>query len=91
MRAAARSVAALVEALGWILLVLAVLTGVIVAARSEPDFFGNEHHPHVGLGVAIAVGGAFQCLVIIMVAAYIKARMDLAQHADQAEGRLAVP
>jgi hypothetical protein len=38
-------------------------------------------HPYVGVGIGLAIGVAINCLMIIMVAAYIKAKMELAQRA----------
>ncbi|MEN9824077.1 MAG: hypothetical protein RLZ04_2503, partial [Actinomycetota bacterium] len=74
----ARKIADLVHAIGWALLILSVGVGIAIAAKSERDNYETVH-PYVVEGIAIAVGGAFQSLLIIMIASYIVARLDLAQ------------
>jgi hypothetical protein len=35
-----------------------------------------DEYPLFGLGIGLAIGGVIQCSMIIMVAAYIRARAD---------------
>lgn len=79
----AAKVATAVETISWLLLIAAVIGGLVVAAQtgSEINSWGSAHttHPHVVLGIGLALGGAFQCLLVIMIASYIRAKMELAQ------------
>jgi hypothetical protein len=73
----ASGVAKVVEFVSWNAVALSVVAGVILAAtpRTTTSAFTSETtHPYVPLGVGVAVGGAFQALVVIMIAAYIQAK-----------------
>ena len=72
----ANGVAATVEAISWFFLGLSVLGGFIIALQTGIDEFGQQEHPHVLTGIAVAVGGVFQSLVVIMIATYIQARTE---------------
>ena len=60
------------------ILVLTVIGGLIIAAQTSYDGYETTH-PYIGVGIGIAIGGSINCLMIIMVAAYIKAKMELAR------------
>jgi hypothetical protein len=77
----ASTAAGIVEAFAWVILVLGVILGIAVALQTDYDVNGDKVHPYVGLGIGLAIGVAINCLMIIMVAAYIKAKMELAQRA----------
>jgi hypothetical protein len=82
--ARARAAAGTVEAFSWVILVLGVIAGIAVALQT--DYAATESgiervHPYVGQGIGIAIVVAMNCLMIIMVAAYIKAKMELARRA----------
>jgi hypothetical protein len=71
------AVANVVEAAGWILLVLSVIAGWIIATSTRTNpFDGSTDHPYVGAGLATIVVGAVQALMIVMVATYIKSRTE---------------
>ena len=62
---------------------LGVIAGIVVASQTSfgRNDYGNieKTHPYIGAGIGIAIGVAINCLMIIMVAAYIKAKMELAR------------
>ena len=71
------AVANVVEAVGWILLVLSAIAGCIIATSTCTNpFDGSTDHPYVGAGLATFVVGAVQALMIVMVATYIKSRTE---------------
>lgn len=71
------AVANVVEAVGWILLVLSAIAGCIIATSTRTNpFDGSTDHPYVGAGLATFVVGAVQALMIVMVATYIKSRTE---------------
>ena len=75
----AGAVARFVEVAMWIALGLIVIGGIIVAFQKEECSSGcsfAETHPTFGLGLGLAIGGAVQAAMVIMVAAYIQARAD---------------
>jgi hypothetical protein len=73
----ANSVAGVVEGICWLFLVVSVVLGLVIAAQSRvSEFTGEREHPYVAAGISIAVVGAFEALVVIMFAAYIKARTE---------------
>ena len=74
--ARASGVAGVVEGMAWFFLVASVLGGILLTVQTRTDAFGFKDHPYVVAGVTIAIGGAFQALVVIMIAAYIKARTE---------------
>jgi len=57
-------------------LILSLILGVAVAAQTRTTIDGESVHPFVWTGIGIAIGGAFQCLVVIMIAAYIEAKTE---------------
>ena len=75
----ASNAAGTVEGFAWLILVLTVIAGIGIAAQTHYDLNGQTTHPYVGYGIGIAIGGSINCLMIIMVAAYIKAKMELAR------------
>ena len=82
----ARTAAATVGAIGYVLLVLSAIGGLLVALQKEvvevDTYFGSDFdtvYPYVWQGIGIAVVGAFQALLVIMVAKYIQAKMELAK------------
>ena len=79
----AKQIALIVEIIAWVLAVGSVIAGLVLATTTR-DFdeglgLTDVRHPFVATGAALAVGGLFQCLIIVMVARYIRARMLLAQ------------
>jgi hypothetical protein len=73
----ANSVAGVVEGICWLFLVVSVVLGIVIAAQSRvSDLTGEREHPYVAAGISIAVVGCFEALVVIMFAAYIKARTE---------------
>lgn len=83
----AYTVAKAVEGTMWVLLVLSVVGGLIISFQQEPqcELVGSDcsfstKYPLFGFGVALMAGGVVQCLMIIMVAAYIQARADGSVH-----------
>jgi hypothetical protein len=75
----ASTVARLVEFASWVFLVICISVGIGVASVPTTNAItGESEHSNVLAGVAIAIGGAFQALVVIMVATYIIARTESA-------------
>lgn len=73
----ARKVAGTVEGVSWVFLVISVVLGIVVAAQTRVNGFTEEtEHPNIAVGISIAVVGAFQALVVIMIATYIQARTE---------------
>ena len=72
----ANGVAATVEAIAWFFLGLSVLGGFIIALQTRIDEFGQQERPYALTGISVAVVGAFQALVVIMIATYIRARTE---------------
>jgi hypothetical protein len=72
----ANRAAMIVESVSWIVLILSVVLGVAAALQTRLDIEGQTVHPFVWAGIGIAIGGAFQALVVIMVAAYIQAKTE---------------
>lgn len=77
--ARARAVASVIELMSWIAVVICVIAGLLLVMKKEVSPYTDEWtHPYVGAGIAVAVGGSFQCLLVIMIASYIRAKMDIA-------------
>jgi hypothetical protein len=80
----AHAVAATVEVVMWILLVIGVIGGIVIAAQQQPlcdygaDCSFTDEYPLFGVGIGIAIGCAINCLMVIMVATYIRARASRA-------------
>jgi hypothetical protein len=73
----AHNIAGTVEGLSWLFLVASIVLGLVIAAQTQVNAFTQEkEHPYVAAGISIAVAGAFQALVVIMIAAYIQARTE---------------
>ena len=71
------AVANVVEVVGWALLIISVLAGLLIATSSRTDpFNGSTDHPNVGIGVLTMLVGPIQALMIVMVATYIKSRTE---------------
>jgi hypothetical protein len=78
-RAHAHQVASIVEALAWALMVLGIVVGLIVMlqVRDVFDEFGlSQERPYFGEGLMLVVGSVFNCLLVVMVAAYIQFRTE---------------
>lgn len=58
------------------MLILSVILGVAIAAQTRINTDGETVHPFVWTGIGVAIGGAFQSLVVIMIAAYIEAKTE---------------
>jgi hypothetical protein len=77
----AESVASYVEVTMWVFLVLSVVGGSFIGFQrdSDCDFSDcsfSETYPLLGLGLGVAIAGVVQCLMVIMIATYIRARAD---------------
>ena len=73
----ANGVAGVVEMISWLFLTAAVVLGIVISMQARADgISGDTGHPFVAYGIGIAVFGAFQALVVIMVATYIQARTE---------------
>jgi hypothetical protein len=72
--ARAHGVARVVETASWIFLIISAIFGIAVAAQTEYTGVGETTHPHIAEGIAIAIVGSFQALVVIMFASYIAYR-----------------
>ncbi len=72
-----RDVARVVEIVGWISLFISVLAGAALWANGLGGEDGNDEL--IAFGLAVAIGGGVQSLLVVMVAGYVTARMDLAR------------
>ena len=73
----ANTAAGLVEAAAWFALCASIVLGFSVARRTVHNLVSGEtEHPYIATGIGIAFAGSFQALVVIMIAAYIKARTE---------------
>lgn len=81
----AEQVALAVEVIAWVLAAIVVLAGVILAltTRGSEFSFEGQTHPFVGAGIGVAVGGLFQCLIVVMLARYIRVRMMLVRQSHR--------
>jgi len=75
------SVASYVEVTMWFFMVLSVVGGSFIGFQrdSDCDFSDcsfSETYPFLGLGLGVAIAGVVQCLMVIMIATYIRARAD---------------
>ncbi|MFZ4720618.1 MAG: hypothetical protein ACOYMR_14410 [Ilumatobacteraceae bacterium] len=78
--AKALSIASSMEMFAWILLALGVIGGIVLALQevktcSLNSAFCDTSRPYIGAGVGLAVAAAFNAGIVIMVAAYIQARL----------------
>jgi hypothetical protein len=71
----ANTIAGIVEVASWLFLLGFLVLGVAVASQHEYES-GAKAYPYLVEGIAVAVVGSFQCLVVLMVASYIKARLS---------------
>ena len=71
----AHSVAAIVEIMSWIYLVLCIIGGVVLT-QQDKNYSGGLNSAFVILGLEIAIGGSFSALVMIMFASYIGSRTE---------------
>jgi len=71
----AHSVAAIVEIMSWIFLVLCIIGGVVLT-QQEKNYSGGLNSAFVIAGLEIAIGGSFAALVMIMFASYIGSRTE---------------
>jgi hypothetical protein len=77
IRRRAFAVARATEAIGWGLLVLSIAVGLLVAFHSTTDpITGRRGHDSLTAGLGLAFGGAFQCLLVVMLAVYIQSRTE---------------
>lgn len=75
----AHQIASVVETLAWTLMVIGVLVGIVVMlqVRDVFDEFGmQQERPYFGEGLMLLVGSVFNCLLVVMVAAYIQFRTE---------------
>jgi ABC-type Fe3+ transport system permease subunit len=77
IRKRAFAVARAAEAIAWGLLVLSIVVGLLVAFHTSTDLTtGRQGHHSVTAGLVLAFGGAFQCLLVVMIAVYIQSRTE---------------
>ncbi len=75
----AHQIASIVEALAWALMVLGIVVGIVVMlqVRDAFDELGiRQERPYFGTGLMLVVGSVFNCLLVVMVAAYIQFRTE---------------
>ena len=72
----ANRVASIVEVVSWIVRILSVISGVVSAAQTRVNMYGDTVHPFVWRGIGFAIVGSFHCLVMIMFATYIEAKTE---------------
>ncbi len=75
----AHQIASVVESLAWALMVIGILVGIVVMlqVRDVFDEFGvSQERPYFGEGLMLVVGSVFNCLLVVMVAAYIQFRTE---------------
>lgn len=73
----ARAAASFVEAVAWVVGVLGVIGGALLAIQTDvSEFTGEQSHPYVVAGIGLAVASAFQACIVIMIAAYIQFRTE---------------
>lgn len=75
----AHQIASIVEALAWALMVIGILVGLVLMlqVRDTFDEFGvRDERPYVESGLMLVVGSVFNCLLVVMVAAYIRFRTE---------------
>ncbi len=85
LRAHAHRIASVVETLAWCLMVLGIVFGLValLQVRDTLDEFGTgTERPYVGTGLTLIVGSVFNCLLVVMVAAYIRYRTDASADED---------
>jgi hypothetical protein len=61
-----------VTVLAAIMMVGSILAGIVVALVTGTDSIGLATHTYAGVGVAIAVGGIFEMLVVLMFAQWAR-------------------
>ena len=71
----AHSVAAIVEIMSWIYLVLCIIGGVVLT-QQDKNYSGGLNSASVIAGLGTAIGGSFAALVMIMFASYIGSRTE---------------
>lgn len=73
----AMSVASVVELAGWIGVFASFIIGVALIAVKGDPYLEQAGRPYAVAGITLMVGGAINCLMVVMIAAYIKARLEL--------------
>ena len=71
----AHSVAAIVEIMSWIYLVLCIIGGVVLT-QQDKNYSGGLNSASVIAGLGTAIGGSFSALVMIMFASYVGSRTE---------------
>jgi hypothetical protein len=75
----AHQIASIVESLAWALMVIGIVVGLVVMlqVRDVFDELGiRQERPYFGEGLMLLVGSVFNCLLVVMVAAYIQFRTE---------------
>lgn len=77
------AIASFVQTLMWVVLAISLVGGLVIAFQPDDSCRDSlsscgftERFPLLPLGFGLAVAGSIQCLLVIMVAAYIQARAD---------------
>jgi hypothetical protein len=61
--------------LGWIVVGLSVIGGIVLISTTESTGYGNEH-PNVLLGVAVMASGSIQGFVLVMIGSFVQATLE---------------
>ena len=72
-------IARISQVLGWLVVAAGLIVGVVVMAQTESTGRYNEH-PYVVEGAIILICGLIQGLMLVMVGAYLQARLEFDRH-----------
>jgi len=61
--------------LGWLVVALSVIGGIVLMATTESTGYRNEH-PYVVEGVTVLVGGSIQGFVLVMIGSFVQATLE---------------
>ena len=61
--------------LGWIVVGLSVIGGIVLISTTESTGYGNEH-PNVLLGVVVMASGSIQGFVLVMIGSFVQATLE---------------
>jgi len=61
--------------LGWIVVGLSVIGGIVLISTTESTGYGNEH-PNVLLGLVVMASGSIQGFVLVMIGSFVQATLE---------------
>ena len=73
--ARAASLGSFFVVLGWLVVALSVIGGIVLMATTESTGYRNEH-PYVVEGVTVLVGGSIQGFVLVMIGSFVQATLE---------------